>query len=75
MILFDYDNLRQRRWCTYCQEPYVTNKKNFAMQSTEGGSWLPFVVRVPTPTESLENTMSAFTPNRRPARFVAPQGG
>ena len=46
-----------------------------AMQSMGGGSWLPFVVHVPTQTESLENTMSAFTPNRRLARFVAFMGG
>ena len=29
MLLFDYDDLPQCRWYTYCREPFVTNSTNF----------------------------------------------
>ena len=46
-----------------------------AMLSMGGGGWLQHAVHAPMQTEHLGNAMSAFTPNRRLARFVAFGGG
>ena len=46
-----------------------------AMLSMGGGGWLQHAVHAAMQTEPLGSAMSAFTPNRRLARFVAFGGG
>ena len=46
-----------------------------AMLSMGGGGWQQHAEHAPMQTEHLGNAMSAFTPNRRLARFVAFGGG
>ena len=47
----------------------------FAMLSMGGGGWQQHAVHAPMQTEHLGNAMSAPTPDRRLARFVAFGGG
>ena len=46
-----------------------------AMLNMGGGGWQLHAEHAPISTEPLESAMSAFTPDRRLARFVAFGGG
>ena len=46
-----------------------------ALLNMGGGGWQLYAEHAPISTEPLDGDMSAFTPNRRLARFVAFGGG